>query len=137
MITRRTLAPEESQKAIDAGGPLQDLQLDATRLAEMSIAVVEDDGVIVAYWVVWYAMHLEPLWVREDHRSSPAVIKNIMRQVQEIVVASDAPSAFCVVEDVAAGEAVAQYADRLGFQKAPGQLYYVVVQAPPPTVEKG
>lgn len=137
MITRRTLAPEESQKAIDAGGPLHDLQLDATRLAEMSIAVVEVDGVIVAYWVVWYAMHLEPLWVHPDHRKSPAVIKNIVAQVQDIVVASEAPAAFCIVEDVEAGEAVAQYADRLGFQQAPGQLYYVVVQAPAPDPVKG
>jgi hypothetical protein len=137
MITRRTLAPDESQKAIDAGGPLQDLQLDATKLAEMSIAVVEDDGEIIAYWVVWYALHLEPLWVREDHRTSPVVIKQIVQQVQEIVIATEMPAAFCVVEDVEAGETVARYADRLGFMRAPGTLYYVVVQAPAPTPEKG
>lgn len=137
MITRRTLPPAESQRAIDAGGPLQDLKLDATKLADMAIAVVEDDGAIVAYWVVWYALHLEPLWVRDDHRKSPAVIRQIVQQVQEIVVATDAPAAFCIVEDVDAGEVVAQYADRLGFMKAPGTLYYVVVQAPPPAPTKG
>jgi hypothetical protein len=137
MIIRRTLAPDESQKAIDAGGPLHDLQLDATRLAEMSIAVVEEDGVILAYWVVWYALHMEPLWVHPDHRQRPAVIKHIMRQAQEIVIASEAPAAFCIVEDVEAGEVVAGYADRLGFMRAPGALFYVVVQAPPPEPEKG
>lgn len=137
MIRRYTLPHAESQRAIDAGGPLADLQLDATKLAEMSIAVVEVDGVIVAYWVVWWALHMEPLWVHPDHRTSPSVIRNIVAQVQEIVVSTEAPSAFCVVEDGETAGVVAQYADRLGFLKAPGQLYYVVVQAPAPDPVKG
>lgn len=126
MITRRTLAPDEAQKAIDAGGPLHDLQLDATKLVDMSIAVVEDDGVIVAYWVVWYALHTEPIWVREDHRHSPAVIGGLIDQMETIVKATSAATAFCVIEEENVG-VVDKYVERLGYLKAPGTLYYIVL----------
>lgn len=127
-IVRRTLNPEEMDTALQAGGPLAEMQLSAEKLKQMRIAVVEIDGQIVAYWVVWFGLHVEPLWVAEEHRRSPAVIKNIVEQMQEEVLRTAEPAAFCIVESSEAGEVVARYADRLGFHEAPGKLYYVVVE---------
>lgn len=134
MITRRTLDPAEVQKAIEAGGPLKDLQIQADKLKEMAIAVVEVDGVIVAYWVVWFALHTEPLWIHEDYRKHPRVVGGIVGEMQRIVEASGEPSAFCVIEDGETAEIVRQYADRLGFHRAPGTLHYLVLQPAPEPV---
>lgn len=126
-IVHRTLAPEEAHRAIEAGGPLQDLAVQADRLTDMRIAVVEVDGRIVAYWVVWYALHVEPLWVHDDWRRHPGVIAGIVDQMQEVVEGTGESSAFCVIEAENA-ETVAGYAHRLGFFDAPGKLYYLVLQ---------
>lgn len=130
-IQTRTLPPEEVQRAIDAGGPLQDLQVQADKLQEMSVAVVEVDGEIAAYWVAWYALHLEPLWIHPLWRKHPGVIGGIVGEIQKIAEASGEPAGFCVIEadDLAL---VGSYATRLGFQEAPGKLFYVVLE---PAVE--
>lgn len=136
MIRRRTLAPGEAQKAIDAGGPLQELQIQAEKLTDMAIAVVETaepaslpDWRIVAYWVTWYALHLEPLWIHADYRKNPAVVGGIVDQMREIAEQTGEGSAFCVIEAENL-ELVTGYATRLGFLEAPGKLFYVMLQQP-------
>lgn len=128
-ITHRTLAPEEIQRAIDAGGPLGEMQVQADRMKEMSVAVVEVDGVIVAYWVVWYALHVEPLWVDPAWRRHPAVIGGIVQEMEAVVEATPEPAAFCVIEAENAA-IVGRYARRLGFHEAPAgaSLYYLVLE---------
>lgn len=128
-IQTRTLAPDEIQKAIDAGGPLADLQASPERMAEMAVAVVEVDGAVVAYWVCWYALHVEPLWIHPDWRKHPAVVGGIVGEMQKNAEATGEPAAFCVIE----AEnllVVAPYAKRLGFYEAPGTLYYLMLQQP-------
>lgn len=134
-IRRRVLPPEELARAVTAGGPLTDLGADPERLKSMAVAVVEVDGDIVAYWVCWYALHLEPLWIREDYRKHPAVASGLIDQVREVVDASHEPAAFAVIEGENL-EAVGAYAERLGFQEAPGKLYYLVLD-PATQPEKG
>lgn len=128
-ITHRTLERSEAARAIAAGGPLADLNPDPAKLQDMAIAVVEVDGEIVAYWVAWYALHLEPLWIDPHWRRHPGVVKGIIDQMELVVQATGEPSGFCVVhtDDL---EQVAPYAQRLGFTEAPGKLYYLVVQEP-------
>lgn len=131
MTRGRILPPEEAERAIAAGGPLQELQVNADRLREMSIAVAEVDGEIVGYWVVWYALHAEPLWIRPDHRHTPGVVTGLIGAMQEIVEGSGEPVAYCEIaeENLAV---VGRGAERLGFAPAPGKLYYLVLQ---PAVE--
>ena len=131
MTRHYTLGPEEVARALEAGGPLKDLSADPEKLKDMSLAVVEVDGAIVAYWVVWYALHVEPLWVVEAERKNPAVIKGIVQEMQRIVEATGEPAAFCVIEEENLA-VVAPYANRLGFTEAPGKLFYVVVEPPVP-----
>lgn len=132
-IRHYTLPPEEVLRVREAGGPLVDLQMPEDKLREMSIAAVEVDGQIVAYWAVWYGLHVEPLWVQADQRKNPAVIKGIVLQMQAIVAATGEPAAFAVIDDATA-EVVAQYATRLGFHPAPSKLYYLVLEPLAPAV---
>lgn len=132
-ITTRTLRPEEAHLAIEAGGPFQELQVQADKLTEMSIAVVEVDGRIVAYWCVWYALHTEPLWVHPDHRKSPGVVGGLVGEMQRIVEATGEPAAFAVIEEGNL-EQMVSYATRLGFYAAPGKLYYLVLAPAPAPV---
>lgn len=118
------LPPDQAARAIAAGGPLQ--AVDPAKLREMSIAVVEVDGQIVAYWVAWYGLHVEPIWIDPAHRRSPRVVGGIVAEMEQLVSASGEQSAFCVIE--AEDQAtVAPYVERLGFLPADGgQLYYLV-----------
>lgn len=128
-IVHRTLEPEEVEKALAAGGPLSDQVLNPDQMREMSIAVVEVDGQIVAYWVVWYALHLEPLWIHPSWRKHPAVCGGIVQAMEAIVEASGEPAGFAIIEQENL-ETLAPLAQRLGFHEAPGKLFYVVVQTP-------
>jgi hypothetical protein len=130
-IRHFTLPPAEVMRALEAGGPLKDLPVEADRLKDMTVAAVEFDGEIVAYWVIWYALHVEPLWVRPEFRKHPAVIRGIVAEMQRVVEATGEPAAFCVIEAENLAE-VAPYANRLNFSEAPGKLFYVVVQPPDP-----
>lgn len=122
------------QRAItEAGGPLADLQAEPDRMDGMSLACVEVDGQIVAYWLVCYALHVEPLWVAEAFRKNPPVIKGIVAEMQRIVEGTGEPAAFCVIDQENLDH-VAPYANRLGFHEAPGKLFYAVVN--PPAEEK-
>jgi hypothetical protein len=135
MILRRILNTREVQRAIDAGGPLQDLQVDPEKLAEMAIAVVEVDDAIVAYWVLWYALHVEPLWIAPAYRKHPGVVGAIVEQMRETAEATGEAAAFCVIEESELAALVQSYATRLGFSEAPGSLYYVVLQPAAEPVE--
>lgn len=136
MIRSFILPPDQVARALEAGGPLVDLGADPERLKSMSIAVVEVDEQIVAYWVCWYGLHAEPLWIHEDHRKSPGVVGGIVEGMRSIIEQSREPAVFCVIEaenqDVVGG-----YAARLGFHTAPGTLYYLVVQPLVETAEEG
>lgn len=128
MTIRHLLLPtDQAARALEAGGPLAALGATAETLKSMIVAAVEVDGVIVAYWVVWRALHVEPLWVTEAYRKHPAVIKGIVEAMQDAVALTGEPSAFCVIEPENAA-VVGQYATRLGFLPAEGSLYYLVPQ---------
>ena len=136
MIRHYTLPPDQIARALEAGGPLVDLQVDPEKLKTMSVAVVEVDGQIVAYWVCWYALHLEPLWIHEAHRKSPGVVAGIIDAMRQIAEGTGEPAGFCVIEAENL-EVVSRYAERLGFQEAPGKLYYVLLQQPAVEPVKG
>lgn len=129
-IKAYTLAPDQVHRALEAGGPLLEMQVDPARMKDMSVAVVEVDGQIVAYWVIWYALHVEPLWIQEAWRKHPGVVGGIVKQMQSVVEETMEPSAFCVIEEENL-DRVAPYADRLGFLQAPAKLYYLVLQPAP------
>lgn len=127
MIRHYTLPVAEVDRVIAAGGPLADLHPSSDALKAMSIAVVEVDGRIVAYWVAWYALHTEPLWVHPDFRTHAGVNRGLVSEMQAIVEATGEASAFAVIHDQGL-EQMVPYAQRLGFYEAPGKLFYVVLE---------
>lgn len=114
------LPMEEAERLREAGGPLAEADLSNMRAA--LLAVVEVDGKIVAYWPVWQAIHAEPLWVTEEQRHNPAVIRGILDQVEQAMIQANDPIIFAII-----GEAdlltSGRYAKRLGFTRVPGDLY--------------
>ena len=127
----RILEPHELQRAIDAGGPLQAIGATPDRLKDMRVAVAEVDGEVVAYWVAWYALHLEPLWIAEAHRHSPRVVAGLIQEIQRLAESTAEPAAFAVLEDDNV-DLLTKAVTRLGFHEAPGKLFYVVIQPPVP-----
>ena len=83
MYTTRLLPQEEWHKL-----PV----LDARFHDELSnIMVIEHDGEIIANWVLMPIYHAEGLWVKEDYRKNPAVIRRLitgMKAMTEQVNAS-------------------------------------------------
>lgn len=129
MIRSYLLTGEATARAFEAGGPLVDLKVDPAKLADMQIAAVEVNGQIVAYWVLWKALHLEPLWITEEFRQHPAVALNLIQTMEEAALATGEPAGFAVIEQENLAT-VGQYAERIGFQRAPGLLYYLLLQQP-------
>ena len=122
------LPPDQIDRVREAGGPLAD-QPDLSRLADATVVVAEVDGRIVAYWVAFYALHLDPLWIAEEHRRSPAVNRGLLEGIAAVVERTGEPVSFAVIESPTSEQFA--LAERLGFARVPGDLYYVLT----PTVE--
>lgn len=120
------LPPEQIDRIREAGGPLAEAP-DLSKFAQEAIVpVVEMDGKIVAYWPVWKAVHAEPLWVSTDHRRSTAIIRGILQGVETALAAFGEPVSFAIIgqDDL---DTSGVYAKRLGFERVPGDLYYVML----------
>lgn len=131
MSLRTYLLPSDQlPRAIAAGGPLADLQADPARLSRMSVVACEDTdtGQIVAYWIAWYGLHLEPLWIAPTHRTNPVVGRGLLDTMQQVVESTGEISAFCVIQEENRA-LIEPQASRLGFVEVPGdRLYYLVLQ---------
>lgn len=128
------LPPDQIERLREAGGPLADREMypSLARLTAMTCPVVEVDGQIVAYWILWQALHVEPLWIHEDHRQAPGIARGLVEEVFQAIAAAGEQTAFSVVEDATLA-VIGSYAARLGFQEAPGRLFYIVLPGAPPT----
>jgi hypothetical protein len=120
------LTGAEVERVREAGGPLAAVDDLSGLKTEKTVVAVEVGGRIVAYWVAFYALHLDPLWIDEAHRLSPAVNRILLDGMGAVVAQTQEPVAFAVLE----GDAPhLPQASRLGFEKVPGSLYYVAVPA--------
>lgn len=123
----RVLDPLEWPRLKEAGGPFAEIDLPDLAGGAVIAAEVEggpDDGRIVAYWVLLVAVHAEPLWIAEGHRGHVSLARGLLTQMQAEMAARKVELAFGVVEDTQTAAYLAMV-DRAGFQKAPGQLYFV------------
>jgi hypothetical protein len=105
---------------------------------QTSRVIVGEDlsGKVVAYWCVFAAIHVEPVWIAPEHRARPGLIRSLWGKVRAVLVASGEKIAFCNIfdEGLPVKEAMAA---RLGFQKLPGSLYFITVQRDEPARTKG
>lgn len=127
MIRAFLLPVAERERLREAGGPLA--EVDLKTLEAEALPVVEVDGRIVAYWPVFYALHLEPLWVAEAFRQHPGVLKGLLEQTEAAVASTGEPASFAIIDPEAPSLPLAE---KLGFARVPGDLYYVLMPATPP-----
>jgi hypothetical protein len=118
---------DQRERLREAGGPLADTDL--STLQAKALPVIEVDGQIVAYWPCFYALHLEPLWVTEDARQHPAVLRALLELLQQTLMEIGEPVSFAVIDPATP---TLPLAERLGFARVPGDLYYVTMPAPAP-----
>ncbi len=123
------LSADAIERVREAGGPLAEVEDLSGLRDEKTIVAVEVDGRVVAYWVAFYALHLDPLWIAEAHRGNPAVNRTLLEGMGAVVVQTQESVAFAVLAD---GAPHLSQAERLGFARVPGDLYYVTVPASEP-----
>lgn len=83
-----------------------------------------ESGEIVAYWVIFETVHVEPLWIDDAYRKRAGVLRRLWNSVIGILKETKTPFAFGIVKpDLLVNH---EMADRLGFKELPGTLYYLV-----------
>lgn len=121
----RLLGREDDPAIIRLGGPLAVLaeqepeKLDQTRV----LGVETDEGQLVAYWMVFQAVHLEPLYIAAPYQKSAATARALVSGMRDLLRVEQIGLAFAVVED-AENEGMA---GRLGLQPVPGRLFFLQV----------
>lgn len=95
------------------------------------IIVAELDGPgtpIIAYWCVFTAIHVEPVWIHPDHRGRAGLVRALWRTIRGVL---NGQSAFACIFDADAPRS-APLARKLGMEKLPGDLYFLSRPAPLP-----
>jgi len=135
--TREAL-PQQSEYLVRELPPDEYALLDATPLAQgigpikpsashRVISAQDSSGRIVGYWFVNAVLHLEPLWIADEHRGRAGLVRRMWKGVQRIMRECNAAVGFAVVNHEAPPYVIPR-ASKLGFQRVPGDLYQVVLQ---------
>jgi hypothetical protein len=87
--------------------------------ARITAALEEDE--IVGIWSVAFVLHAEPVWVREDHRRHPTLLRRLWDGVTDIVRDIGAKGVVGVIPDsVPADKRIAEW---IGAEPIPGAIY--------------
>jgi len=121
-LTVRTLPPEEAHRVTEAQGPMAHHPTPEALKHNTKIAVLEKDGEIVGYWVMFDTVHIEPLWLDPETRNHPKAAMALLAQVYTELQGAGVRQVFAVIGDQDA-EVMGPMADRIGLSKLPGQLY--------------
>lgn len=129
MRTRILEGDELSNLAGVVGGPFYGRFDVIASLGNSQVVVLEsDDGsTILAYWPIWVAVHLEPLWLDESVRKNPAAGKQLVEAMRQQLQANRITTAFAIIgfDDVMTHVPLAA---RLGFKRMAGDLFFVALE---------
>ena len=86
-----------------------------------------ENKTIVGYWIIFDAVHVEPVWVAEEYRKRPGLARRGWKKVWEMLSSANVPYAFATIldRDAMPNESLAL---RLGFTRLPGALYCIRVK---------
>lgn len=99
-----------------------------------SVIVAEDErGQIVGYWLMFYAMHVEPMWIAPAYRGRVGIIRRLWGAVQDRLRDLGLDLAFALINP---GNPAVDYAKRLGFVRTQGDCYWVSAKKPSPEIEQ-
>jgi hypothetical protein len=91
----RELKPEEFEKA-----PREVEHSERFTPANSRIlAAFNEDGEVVATWTMFAACHIEPVWIREDHRGGTGILRGLARHMKVLLRASGLTEAYTVAMD--------------------------------------
>lgn len=88
------------------------------------LAAIDEKGEVVATWTMYAMIHLEPFWIRPDHRGSMTIVRRMGQHMKALLKASGLQSCYTVVMD--ATPVLHKCAEWFGFKKIDGSLYYWV-----------
>lgn len=92
------------------------------------LAVVADDGTLAGYWPVWHAVHLDGLWLSPDLKDAgPGTLRSLLLRVFATLHANGVQVACAMLPPDGPS---AEQGARLGFLRAPGDLYLLQIPAP-------
>lgn len=129
-ITLRQLPVDEWSRLSEASGPLSGHQLPAAE-AHARILVAEDEGRIIAYWVIAAMVHLDPLFIEAGYRHHPKLNLGLLGLLTLTLQEAGVTHAFaCVADGDQPGNG--HLLEKLGFSAVPGTLYSGTI--PPPGV---
>lgn len=117
---------EHELRAIVSQPPFDSMGLEGAGLKHVRVVGAFRDSRMVACWMLHDAVHAEPVWIAEEERANPAVIRPLWESVRRVLVGSGCPVAYVVVGDGALANS-APLAMRLGFQPMNGNLFYLLV----------
>jgi len=115
MNTVRKLPFDEWHRLLELDGWLGELP----RKGHAVVHVTEDNlGDIIAFWWVLQVYHIEPMWIREDHRGG-LIPRRLWAAVQGFLDKCSIFKAFCHTEILP----VEDYLERLGMKPLPTRMY--------------
>lgn len=97
------------------------------RTAEGMVVCVLDtpheNARLLAYWPIWIATHLDGLWVDTSEEGPAAgALRSLLEGVFATLDHNGVGTAFALLSE---GTLSHQQASRLGFERAPGDLYFL------------
>ena len=117
MFTYRELNPEEY--------PLAPREVEGSEVytPENSriVAAFDEKGEIISTFTVFYCAHLEPMWIRPDHRNSPTILRRMADAMKRTLRDIGAVNAYTVVLNTT--PVLARYAKFFGAKPVDGTLY--------------
>lgn len=93
------------------------------------LAISDEAGVLVGYWPVWHAVHLDGLWLSPTLKEDgPGTLRSLLQRVFATLHANGVSTACAMLPPDGPS---AEQAARLGFARAPGDLYLLAIPAAP------
>lgn len=121
MLTFRELDPSEFKDIpLEALGGHQ-LPTENCRV----VAGIDKSGKIAAIWVALAVVHLEPLWIREDHRNSGYVLRRLWTCLKDVLAPLGVRRTLTVIADSV--PVTGRIANWLGAEEIPGKLFFLDV----------
>jgi hypothetical protein len=118
MFTYRELTPEEY--------PLAPREVLGSKVftPENSkiVAAFDEKGEIISTFTLFYAAHLEPMWIRPDHRNSPTILRRMDQAMKKTLRSIGAVNAYTVVLN--STPVLARFARFFGAKPVDGTLYF-------------
>ncbi len=88
------------------------------------LAAFDERGDVIATWTMFGMIHIEPFWVREDHRKSMALMRRMTEHMKALLKDSQIGCVYTVVMD--STPVLRKFAEWFGAKKVDGTLYYWV-----------